>query len=277
MLAVLVTIVLVVIAIGRTLSWLEFSNSMENLNVATVLEMSRGGPKLVPTLEGRPRIEKPPLTAWITSLGVRSATLAELDDLDPLRRREAYADLATQIRLTALITAALMLLAIYDFARTIGGSRVGAIAVVVCASSLFFLRFARFATTDVQLTLWLTVANAFLARAILNGVTWKKCARAGAGARARVHEQRPGLARSIDPARARVHRVATCVRRARTNRITIAKRRRDCRCDGPHASCRALVVRAGGAKRSVDHQALAKRNQIPPAPIVFAAATCWFT
>src|SRR3954447_24398261 len=77
-------------ALGPTLQWVEFSNSMENLNVATVLEMHRGGPRLVPTLEGKPRIEKPPLTAWVTALGVRGSTLSHLDEAD------GHADAATR-------------------------------------------------------------------------------------------------------------------------------------------------------------------------------------
>src|SRR5262245_60369093 len=83
-------------AVAPTLPWLEFCNTMENLNVATVLEIRRGGPWLVPTLEGRTRIEKPPLTAWVTALPVRPSTLAHLDDVDDASRAAAYERLALE-------------------------------------------------------------------------------------------------------------------------------------------------------------------------------------
>ena len=54
-------------AIAPTLSWIEFSNGLETLNVETVLEMRRGGPWIIPTLAERQRINKPPLTAWFTA------------------------------------------------------------------------------------------------------------------------------------------------------------------------------------------------------------------
>jgi len=46
-----------------TLSWLEFSNGSENLNIATALEIRRTGNWLLPTLQGEPRYAKPPAGA----------------------------------------------------------------------------------------------------------------------------------------------------------------------------------------------------------------------
>ena len=54
------------------------------------------------------------------------------------------------------------------------------IAAIACASNFFFVRFTRFATTDVQLTLWVTIANVFIARCVLNRVTWPAALGAGA-------------------------------------------------------------------------------------------------
>ena len=63
----IVIAIVVFAAVAPTLAWLEFSGGSENLNAATVLEMRRGGPWLVPTLNGRARLAKPnpmPKTAY---------------------------------------------------------------------------------------------------------------------------------------------------------------------------------------------------------------------
>src|SRR5207244_87021 len=69
---------LVFAAVAPTLSWLEFSSGSENLVVETVLEMRRGGPWLVPTLERLARTQKPPLPAWITAAAARPGTVADV-------------------------------------------------------------------------------------------------------------------------------------------------------------------------------------------------------
>ncbi|MBC8105786.1 MAG: glycosyltransferase family 39 protein, partial [Anaerolineae bacterium] len=167
--------------VAPTLRWLEFSNSMEVLNVGTVLEIHRGSPWLLPTLEGKPRIEKPPLTAWITALATRRPTSAALNDPDPVQRAAAYYRLAFDIRWTALLTGALTLLATYALGSIIArDEQLGFVAAIVCASNYFFLRFTRFATTDMQLMLWVTLANVFIARCVLDRVTWPAALGAGA-------------------------------------------------------------------------------------------------
>lgn len=167
--------------VAPTLHWLEFSNSMEVLNVGTVLEIHRGGPWLLPTLEGKPRIEKPPLTAWITSLATRRSTTASLDRGGPAHRAAAYDQLAFDVRWPALLAGALTLLATYALGTIIArDGQAGLVAAAICASNYFFLRFSRFATTDVQLMLWVTLANVFIARCILDGVTWPGALGAGA-------------------------------------------------------------------------------------------------
>src|SRR5690242_6284489 len=104
---------LVFAAVAPTLSWLEFSSGSENLVVETVLEMRRGGPWLVPTLELQPRTQKPPLTAWVTAAAVRPATVAALWEPDRAKRDAAYTRLAWEVRWTALAAACLTVLAVY--------------------------------------------------------------------------------------------------------------------------------------------------------------------
>src|SRR3954466_5268101 len=72
--------------IAPTLRWLEFSNGAENLNVATALEMRRGGPWLLPTLQGEPRTAKPPLTAWITAAFINPQTVRDASSPDAATR-----------------------------------------------------------------------------------------------------------------------------------------------------------------------------------------------
>src|SRR5688572_22604704 len=60
--------------IAPTLTWLEFSSGSENLNVATALEILREDRWLLPTLDGEPRVAKPPLTAWITASSISDET-----------------------------------------------------------------------------------------------------------------------------------------------------------------------------------------------------------
>src|SRR3954447_10005456 len=94
---------LVFAAVAPTLPWLKFPSGSENLVVETVLEMRRGGPWLVPTLERQPRTQKPPLPAWVTAAAARPATVAALADRDPDRRAAAYERLAWEVRWPALL------------------------------------------------------------------------------------------------------------------------------------------------------------------------------
>src|SRR3954464_6304899 len=86
-------------AIAPTLSWLELSGGMENLNIATALELRRDhhgqGSWLIPTLGGETGSKKPPLTAWITAAAIRPTTVAAMSDPDPTVRRAAADRLAT--------------------------------------------------------------------------------------------------------------------------------------------------------------------------------------
>src|SRR4051794_41078202 len=171
---------LVFAAVAPTLSWLEFSSGSENLVVETVLEMRRGGPWLVPTLEKLPRTQKPPLPAWLTAAAARPGTGAALADRDPVGRATAYTRLAWEVRWPALLCSCLTLLAVYELGRVIGDARLGLTAAAVCGTTALFLRFGRYATTDVQLALWVNVANVGLAWAVLRGRWWAGSLLAGA-------------------------------------------------------------------------------------------------
>jgi 4-amino-4-deoxy-L-arabinose transferase-like glycosyltransferase len=163
-----------------TLSWLEFSSGSENLVVETVLEMRRGGPWLIPTLKGAPRTAKPPLTAWISAALLKPATVTALADVGQPRER-AYRQLAWEIRWPALLFSCLTLLACAWLGRVIfDDDGIGLAAAAMMGSSLMFLRFGRTMTTDVQLGLWVTMANAAFALALLRGRTWIGCLGGGA-------------------------------------------------------------------------------------------------
>src|SRR4051812_26237794 len=157
-------------AVGPTLPWLEFSGGMENLNIATALELRRDHPGdwLVPTLEGEPRIKKPPLTAWLTGHAMRPATVAAMSSTDPVVREAAAARLAWESRWPSLLAACLMVVATYELGRAVADATVGLVAGLVAATTVIFLQFGRSAMVDVHLGLWVTVANVALAHAILH-------------------------------------------------------------------------------------------------------------
>src|SRR3954463_10517332 len=106
-LAALGVAALVFAAVAPTLSWLQFSSGSENLVVETVLEMRRGGPWLVPTLEKLPRTQKPPLPAWLTAAAARPGAVAALADRDASGRAAAYTRLAWEVRWPALLCSCL--------------------------------------------------------------------------------------------------------------------------------------------------------------------------
>jgi 4-amino-4-deoxy-L-arabinose transferase-like glycosyltransferase len=174
------TAALVFAAIAPTLWWQEFDGGSENLVVATALEMHREGRWIIPTLQGQDRIAKPPLAAWIAAGAMRRQTLDQIASTDRAVRDSAYRTLGFEARWPALLTACLALIAVWDLGRTLAGARAGALAAAVCASSILFLRYAGIITTDVQLMLWVVLANALLARIILHGRRYGLCIAAGA-------------------------------------------------------------------------------------------------
>lgn len=162
------------------LSRFDFSNGGENMVVASVQEMRRGGPWLMPTLHEEIRTKKPPLATWISALATRSQTAAQFSDPDPAARAQAFADFGWQVRWPALAAMCGVIAGTYLLAKQLGGIRLGVISAVVCMSSFFWLKNARLTTTDAQLALWVTIANCFLTWAILRARWWPGLIGAGA-------------------------------------------------------------------------------------------------
>lgn len=160
-------------ALAPTLRWLDFFHAEENVVVATALEMRRTGSWLVPTLQGKPRTIKPPLTVWVTAAAIRQRTLRDLDSPEANVRHAALRDLAFETRWPTVIAAGLMLVAVYELARATGGTRFGVLSACVGGSCWFFLvRQGSKNTVDLQLALWVSWANACLAWAVLRGRAW---------------------------------------------------------------------------------------------------------
>ena len=188
------------LAIAPTLPWLEFSGGSENLVAETVLEMRRGGPWFIPTLQGIPRLTKPPWTAWLAAAAARPETVSQLSTPDPSARESAFRQFAWQVRWPTLLSACAMLAATYALGELLLGRPAGLVAACACGSSLLFLRFCRSATTDVQLALWVTAANAFLAAAVFRRRYWLGFVGAGAALGMSVMSKGPvGLAQSVLP------------------------------------------------------------------------------
>src|SRR5687767_12999335 len=101
--AVLVIAALCMASLAPFLRMLEFSNGGEQAVIASVQEIHRGGPWLVPTLHEEQRTKKPPLATWISALAARPHTTARFDDPDPAVRDRAFHDFALQVRWPALL------------------------------------------------------------------------------------------------------------------------------------------------------------------------------
>jgi 4-amino-4-deoxy-L-arabinose transferase-like glycosyltransferase len=190
-------------AVAPTLSWLEFSGGLENLNIATALELRRDHPGnwLVPTLEGEIRVKKPPLAAWLTAAAIRPATVAEMSSPDPAVRDDAARRLAFETRWPSLLAACLMLVGIYELGRAVADPPTGLLAALAGGTMLMFLRFGRSATIDVSLGLWVTLANVALAHAILHDRRWLGCVGAGLALGLAFLAKGPvGLVQSLVPA-----------------------------------------------------------------------------
>lgn len=187
----LVLAILFFLSHAAQLTKLEFSGGSELLVVGTVLEIKRNDTWWVPTLRGKPRLIKPPLTAWIGATAVTEDTVRALDDPDADKRAAAYQRLAWQVRWPPLLATTLMLLGVFELGRVTLGTRVALVGMVAAGTSLLMMRFGRFATTDVMLALWVTWAQVGLAHAALlggkgsgwggwGGRRWAGCAVAGA-------------------------------------------------------------------------------------------------
>lgn len=153
-----------------TLRWLEFSYGIESIHVATVLEMERTGEWLAPTLNDAPRIKKPPLPGWITSVFVTDGTMRALDGATAIPDDPAYRALAWRVRLPALLACGIAIGLVFEIGLVIGGARVAFFGTLVAGSAALLIhKHARQALPDVYLMLFYAVAVLGLVRAMFAG------------------------------------------------------------------------------------------------------------
>ena len=106
---------------------------MEARNFISAREIVESGNWLIPTLNGEPRIAKPPLPTWATAL---SGSIGGLDNL-------------TALRLPAALAATLMVLFCYGLGRVLTTPRVALLSGVVLASCQLFIRVGRQGSWDI--------------------------------------------------------------------------------------------------------------------------------
>lgn len=154
------------------LARMQFASASENVVVQAALEIRQGGPSWIPNLHGRPRITKPPLTTWITAAVMSQGTVDELSSRESQVRHSAYRRLAFQARWPAALSTALTILGVYILGSLLLGADVGLVAMVMAGTTLLLFRYGRTATTDVQITLWVTWTNVCLAAALTGRNRW---------------------------------------------------------------------------------------------------------
>jgi len=137
---------------------------MEARNLATAQEMVKYGTYLLPTLNGEPRIEKPPLPTWIA---------AGIEHLTP-------GNLVVQ-RYAAGVSATLMVLFLYLLTARLTRKRsVGLITALICATSVNVMLMGRTASWDIYTHSFMLGAIYFLAMALEErGAQWNNFLLAG--------------------------------------------------------------------------------------------------
>jgi 4-amino-4-deoxy-L-arabinose transferase-like glycosyltransferase len=150
-----VVAVVAFVAVVVTLSWHDFRDGMENFVVATSAETLRDGHWLVPHLHGRPRLEKPPLAHWVTSVGMEAAGAMGVGSVE------------LSARWASLLLAVTAIPGVYVLGRIVFADRRAALAAaVVLASSYFFLKYGRRASYDAMLLSFATWTLVGLAWAV---------------------------------------------------------------------------------------------------------------
>ena len=97
---------------------------------------------------------------WVTAIVISDQTLQSLNSPDQIARDAAYSRLAWNVRLTLVPVMFVTLIGVFALARELGATQTQAIsAILVCGSTLLFLRFARSATTDAHLVMWTTLTT----------------------------------------------------------------------------------------------------------------------
>jgi 4-amino-4-deoxy-L-arabinose transferase-like glycosyltransferase len=160
------------LALYPALGLVEFHYGVERLVAQSSLEARRDGHWLIPRLEGEPRIRKPPLTTWASAAAVRPDTVEALSSSDPAVRDAAYRSLARQMRWPALLAGCVALIFIYELGRLVLDPAAGMASLLVAGTSVYFITFSRLAITDTYLLLWVSAANAMLARAVFQQDRW---------------------------------------------------------------------------------------------------------
>lgn len=131
----------------RIMETLSFLSSQE-----TWLRMHQGEPGAwqMPSLNGRPRIEKPPLLVWLNLLSWRGLT-PDSAGVEPLVLRARFVGVALAL---------LSVFGIFWAGMTLGGTRLATLAALFTGSSFFFIRQARYASYDTHIMGWATLAVA---------------------------------------------------------------------------------------------------------------------
>ncbi len=168
--------ILMLLMLGMTLGWSELSSGSENLVVATSLETRREANWMLPTLDGEPRVRKPPLVAWMTASLIPDSLVVRLDDFSIAQdgsyaRDGAYVELAWRVRLPVLLAIAVILGCVYRLGRMIspGDARVALVAMWAVGSGYLMLRFGRNVTTDIWLTAWVAASHLAIAESLVRG------------------------------------------------------------------------------------------------------------
>lgn len=107
---------------------------------------------IVPSWNGRPRLNKPPLLVWLNLLAWHG--------MDP--ERAAVDDLIRRARLLSAGLAGLGLASVYAMGRLLGGPSMAWRAALVTGTTFFFIRQGRLASYDTHLFAWVTASVALI-------------------------------------------------------------------------------------------------------------------
>lgn len=135
-----------------TLKYMPFTDGMENFNVLPSMELARDGAWAVPTLWGRPRLEKPPLAEWMSAAGILAGGPLEFS-----------------ARWISLLLTCCTLIVVYEWTRLLANWRTGLVAAVAVGTSLFFVRFGKRAAYDSPLMFWVALTNLALTWGLFQG------------------------------------------------------------------------------------------------------------
>ncbi|HKQ98652.1 MAG TPA: phospholipid carrier-dependent glycosyltransferase, partial [Candidatus Polarisedimenticolia bacterium] len=105
-------------------------------------DLAEGGRWAVPTLDGRPWLEKPPLYYWLATAA--GGAVGQVD--------------ALAVRIPANLAAILTAVTVFYFGRSLWGRRAGLLAALVLLTTEDFLIEARWARPDMLLGLLMTAA-----------------------------------------------------------------------------------------------------------------------